>query len=75
VGAIALTHDMREAAEFSHPVRGNPKPDEVQKLSQEGIRLREKLELPPGFYSIRFFARDNDTGQIGTIVFPLEVKD
>ena len=75
VGAIALTRDMREAAEFSHPVRGNPKPDEVQKLSQEGIRLREKLELPPGFYSIRFFARDNDTGQIGTIVFPLEVKD
>ena len=74
VGAIALTRDTREAAEFSHPVRGNPKPEALKQLDQEGIRLHEKLDLPPGYYDIRFLVRDNNTGQIGTLVFPLEVK-
>jgi VWFA-related protein len=47
VGGIALTRDTREAAEFLHPVQGNPKPDLLQKFAAEGIKLNEKLELPP----------------------------
>jgi VWFA-related protein len=74
VGAIALTRDTREAGEFLHPVRGNPKPEVLQQFARDGIKLREKLELPPGFYDVRFMARDNNAAQIGTVVFPLEVK-
>jgi VWFA-related protein len=74
VGAIALTRDTREAGEFLHPVRGNPKPEILQQFAREGIKLREKLELPPGSYDIRFLTRDNNAAQIGTVVFPLEVK-
>jgi VWFA-related protein len=73
VGAIALTRDNREAAESLHPVRGNPSEEVHKTWAREGIRLREKLDLPPGSYEIRFFARDNNTSQIGTIVFPLTV--
>jgi len=74
IGAVALTSDPREVADFLHPVHGNPDPELLQKLSREGIRLREKLDLLPGSYDIRFMVRDNTTNQIGTVVFPLDVK-
>jgi hypothetical protein len=74
VGGIAMTRDTREAGEFLHPVQGNPKPELLQKFATEGIKLNEKLQLPPGFYDIRIMVRDNNTSQIGTVVFPLEVK-
>ncbi len=74
VGAIALTRDTREAGEFLHPVRGNPQPEVLRQFARDGIKLREKLELPPGSYDIRFMTRDNNSAQIGTVVFPLDVK-
>jgi hypothetical protein len=74
IGAIALNRDSREAGEFLHPVRGSPKPDVLRTFARDGIMLKEKLELPPGTYDIRFMARDNTAGQIGTVVFPLELK-
>jgi VWFA-related protein len=74
IGAIALNRDSREAGEFLHPVRGSPKPEVLQAFARDGIKLKEKLELPPGTYDIRFMARDNTAGQIGTVVFPLELK-
>jgi VWFA-related protein len=74
VGAIALDKKMKEAGEFLHPVKGNPKPEALKQFAQEGIRLQERLELAPGAYDVRFVVRDNPTGKIGTVVFPLEVK-
>jgi VWFA-related protein len=74
VGAIALDKHLKEAGEFLHPVRGNPKPEALKQFPQQGVRLQEKLDLPPGAYDLRFVVRDNPTGKIGTVVFPLEVK-
>jgi|SRR5579872_291033 len=73
VGAIALTRDMREEAEFLHPVSGNPREENLQLWKQDGIKLREKLELRPGSFDVRFLVRDNNAAQIGTVVFPLDV--
>jgi VWFA-related protein len=74
IGAIALTPDTTEAGEFLHSVHGNPKLDVLRQFARDGVRLHEKLDLPPGTYDVRFMARDNNAGQIGTVVFPLEVK-
>jgi VWFA-related protein len=74
IGAIALTRDTREAGEFLQPVHGNPTPETLQQFGREGLKLHEKLDLPPGFYDVRFMAHDNNADQIGTVVFPLEVK-
>jgi hypothetical protein len=74
IGAIALTRDIKEAGELLHPVRGNPDPELLQKFAREGIKLHEKLELLPGAYDIRFMVHDLTTNQVGTVVFPLEVK-
>jgi len=74
IGAIALTRDHREAGEFVQPIRGNPTAENLETWSRNGILLKTELDLPPGFYSLRFFARDNNSALIGTVVFPLEVK-
>jgi VWFA-related protein len=75
VGAIALNKkDTHEAAETFHPVHGNPSPDMLRQWTREGIKLQEKLQLPPGSYDVRFLVRDNNANQIGTVVFPLDVK-
>ena len=74
IGAVALTGDPREVAEFLHPVHGNPNEVLLQKLAHEGIRLREKLDLLPGSYDVRCMVRDNNAALIGTVVFPVEVK-
>jgi VWFA-related protein len=74
VGAIALTSKNTEAAEVFHPVRGTPKPEHIQQWQRDGLKLQEKLDLPSGSYDVRFLVRDNNAGQIGTVVFPLEVK-
>ena len=73
VGAIALTRDMREAAEFLHPVSGNPGQYNLQLWERDGIKLQEKLDLARGSFDIRFLVRDNNAEQIGTVVFPLDV--
>ena len=73
VGAIALTRDTREAGEFLHPVSGNPRQENLQIWQRDGIKLQEKMDLPPGTFDIRFLVRDNNADQIGTVVFPLEV--
>jgi VWFA-related protein len=74
VGAIVITRDPREMAEFLHPVHGNPSPELIQNLSREGVRLREKVDLLPGSYEVRCMVRDNNAARIGTVVFPVEVK-
>jgi VWFA-related protein len=74
VGAIALSDKIKDAGEFLHPIKGNPKPETLKQFEQSGISWNEKLDLSPGTYDMRFFVRDNPTGKIGTVVFPLEVK-
>ncbi len=74
VGAIAITPNTKEAGEFLHPVKGNPKPENLQEWARAGLKMDEKLQLPVGSYDVRFFVRDNISGKIGTVVFPLDVN-
>lgn len=75
VGAIAITDKKtKEAGELLHDVRGSPKPENLQAWTRDGIQIPEKLDLPPGIYDMRFFVRDMNAGQIGTVVFPLTLE-
>ena len=75
VGAIAITDKKtKEAGELLHAVRGSPKPDNLKQWEQSGIQIPEKLDLPSGIYDMRFFVHDMNSGQIGTVVFPLSVE-
>ena len=75
VGAIAITvKKTKEAGELLHAVRGSPKLENLKQWAQIGIEIPEKLDLPLGIYDMRFFVRDMNSGQIGTVVFPLSVE-
>jgi hypothetical protein len=74
IGGIALTRDDREAGEFLHPVHGSPSPEFREKPAREGIIIREKLDLLPGYYDIRIMSHDLNADKIGTVVFAIEVK-
>ena len=74
VGAIAITSKTKEGGEILHAVRGSPKPENVQAWGRYGIEIPEKIDLPAGSYDMRFFVHDMNGGQIGTVVFPLDVQ-
>ena len=74
VGAIAITSKTKEGGEILHAVRGSPKPENLQAWRRYGIEIPEKIDLSAGSYDMRFFVHDMNGGQIGTVVFPLDVQ-
>lgn len=46
----------------------------VAKLKNTGMGIRQALELPPGRYALHFAVRDNLSGEIGSVSYPLVVK-
>ncbi|HEV3511307.1 MAG TPA: VWA domain-containing protein [Candidatus Sulfotelmatobacter sp.] len=75
VGGIAITvKKTKEAGELLQTVRGSPSLENLKQWAQSGIQIPEKLDLPVGTYDMRFFVRDMNSGQIGTVVFPLSVE-
>jgi hypothetical protein len=53
----------------------NLKPDTKTRVEQTGIRLLNRMELPPGRYQLRIAARDTQNTSIGSIIYDLEVPD
>ena len=73
-GVIALDQHGKEAGESTRPLKGNPTPEALKELAGEGVKVRQELALAPGKYDVRFFVRDNSTGEIGTVLIPFEQK-
>jgi VWFA-related protein len=53
----------------------NLKPETKARVDQTGIRLLNRLELPPGRYQMRFAAHDSNGGTVGSVLYDLEVPD
>jgi VWFA-related protein len=49
-------------------------PDAVAHIKETGFQLKRSFEVSPGECTVRFLARDNQSGQMGDIIFPLNVK-
>jgi len=73
--AVAFGADGKHAANSELHVAATLQPGErLDQLHQSGLRVRPSLELAPGKYEIRFAVRDNLTGEIGSVEYPLDVK-
>jgi hypothetical protein len=48
--------------------------DAVAQIKQMGFQLKRTFEVSPGECTVRFLVRDNQSGQIGDVIFPLSVK-
>lgn len=71
------------AADHNGKIRGGDrselklelKPETYKAVTQNGIRVVSKVELPPGRYQFRIGARETGAGRVGTVHYDLEVPD
>ena len=74
IAAVALDRKGKDVARFSQAVQVSFNPEMLARIMKTGIALKEQLELIPGSYECRFIVRDNQSGQIGTVHMPFELK-
>ena len=73
IAALARRADGSVAAQVAQHLERDLPAQAVASIQQQGITYRNKLELPPGIYMVRFVVRDNMSGRIGSVSTPLKV--
>ncbi len=53
----------------------NLRPDTKARVEQNGFRVLNRMDLPPGRYQLRVGATDSGGGTVGSIIYDLEVPD
>jgi len=53
----------------------NLKPESKARIEQSGLRMLNRLDLPPGKYQLRVAAQDQGGGSVGSVQYDLEVPD
>src|SRR5207247_10143316 len=53
----------------------NLKPETKARIEATGMRMLNRLELPPGRYQLRVAAHDTAGGNVGSVQYDLEVAD
>ncbi|MBI3401798.1 MAG: VWA domain-containing protein [Acidobacteria bacterium] len=51
------------------------KPETKTRIEQTGLRVLNRLDLPPGKYQVRVAAHDSAGGAVGSVLLDLEVPD
>jgi VWFA-related protein len=51
------------------------RPETKSRIEQTGLRMLNRLELPPGKYQLRVAAHDLNGGTVGSVLLDLEVPD
>src|SRR3954465_8229896 len=53
----------------------NLKPESKSRIEQSGLRMLNRMDLPPGKYQLRIAAHDSAGGNVGSVQYDLEVPD
>ena len=53
----------------------NLRPDTKARIEQSGLRMLNRLDLPPGKYQLRVAAQDQSGGNVGSVQYDLDVPD
>ncbi len=53
----------------------NLRPETKQRVDQSGLRLLDRMNVPPGHYQLRVAAHDAGTGSVGSVLYDLDVPD
>ena len=51
------------------------KPETAARIKSHGIRLNERVMLPPGRYQLRVGVRESEAGESGSVFYDLTVPD
>ena len=69
--AVAAFRGDKVIGQISQTVEGNPKPETINKLMQQGILFNTSLMVPKGNCRLRLLVHDNLNGRIGTVDIPI----
>jgi hypothetical protein len=72
--AVALDAHANTRGQGENHVVGKLKEETAEKIRRAGMAVEVGMDLAPGNYDLRFAVRDNLNGEVGSVVFPLEVK-
>jgi len=53
----------------------NLRPETKARVDRDGIRMLNRIDVPPGRYQMRIAARDEGSGNVGSVLYDLEVPD
>jgi hypothetical protein len=54
---------------------GSMRPETKTRIEQTGLRILNRLDLPPGKYQFRIAAHDTNGGNVGSVLLDLDVPD
>jgi VWFA-related protein len=76
VSVIAVASDAKgkNLGQGENHVAGKLKAETAERIKRSGMAVEVGVELAPGNYEMHFAVRDNISGEVGSVVFPLEVK-
>jgi VWFA-related protein len=77
---VELSYFAIDAQGKTHGANANTvtlalKPETRARVEQTGVRLLNRLDLPPGRYQLHVAANDGEDGKVGSVVYDLEVPD
>ena len=72
--AKAINASGQTVGNMSEGAGGKFPPDAVAQIKEMGFQLKRSFEASPGDCTVHFLVRDNQSGRMGDIVFPLSVK-
>ncbi|MCU1286437.1 MAG: hypothetical protein JWO13_2787 [Acidobacteriales bacterium] len=74
VVAVVRERGGKEVAKISQKIERNLPEQGVATIRAQGIRYKNKFDLPPGNYGVWFVLRDNISAHVGSIVTALKIE-
>jgi VWFA-related protein len=73
--AVDVDGKIRGGNTLDFTLPENVTPETRARVAKAGLRLTDRMDLPPGRYQVRFAARDTMGGNVGSVTYDLDVPD
>jgi VWFA-related protein len=76
IGLVAIAKNAKgeTLGKMNEGAGGQFPPEAVAQIKEMGFQLKRSFEVSPGESTVHFVIRDNQTGRMGSIIFPLKVQ-
>ena len=74
IAAVARDSKGNAVADLSQRIDVHLKADGLEQIQHNGMTYRNRLQLPPGDYNVRFVVRDSLGNRTGSVAAPLSVS-
>jgi VWFA-related protein len=76
IGLLAFATNAKgeRVGAMNETAGGKFPPEAAAQIKEMGFQLKRSLEVSPAESNVRFLVRDNQTGRMGDVFFPLNVK-